>query len=86
MLGEARSGIFNLLVRHVFDTWIKYLTGYSCPRIGANILPSSSSVASPGLEEVSSVVASMKAHNNLIIKASVFGPVHKKNIRLVSTN
>ena len=32
---------------------------------------------------VKAVIVSMKAHTDLLIKAATFGPVHKKNIRLV---
>lgn len=33
---------------------------------------------------IKAVVTSMKAHTDLLIKAATFGPVHKKNIRLVN--
>ena len=35
------------------------------------------------LAAVEAIIASMKDHTDLLIKAATFGPVHKKNIRLV---
>ena len=36
------------------------------------------------LAAIKAVIASMKAHTDLLIRAGTFGPVHKKNIRLVT--
>lgn len=35
------------------------------------------------LTVLKAVVASMKDHTDLLIRAATFGPVHKKNVRLV---
>ena len=35
------------------------------------------------LAALKAVVASMKDHTDLLIRAATFGPVHKKNVRLV---
>ena len=35
------------------------------------------------LAALKAIVASMKDHTDLLIKAATFGPVHKKNVRLV---
>ena len=96
MLGEARSGVFNAVVQHVCVVWLKHLvditqtatsvTGRS--QLNANT-PSPQQQRSPGPEGDSprsvaeAVVASMMAHSDLLLKAALFGPVHKKNIRLV---
>jgi hypothetical protein len=51
-------------------------------------LPLSTSPPLPSLPgrlatAVETVVTSMKDHTDLLIKAATFGPIHKKNIRLV---
>ena len=100
ILGEAKSGIFNLLVSHVCDTWLLSLVDYtqaapaSRPRHHLVIddaitpPPSTSKLADPpeGIPgaTIEAVVASMKAHTDLLMKAATFGPIHKKNIRLVN--
>ena len=105
-LGEAKSGVFNLLVTHVCDTWLKWLIDYTQTAIASHtgchkddiVTPSplmSKSGDPPGtlpplssgeLAAVRAVIASMKAHTDLLLKAATFGPVHKKNIRSVNSN
>jgi len=60
-LGEARTGVYNLLVTHVCSMWQK------------RFLES-------GPE---AVLHSLETHQELIMQACLFGPVHKKNLRLV---
>ena len=95
-----------MLVRHVYDAWLKCLVDYTqtpdasrtrCHKDSCTVTPLLSPSTSksgdpprtapppsPGsLAAAKAVVASMKAHTDLLIKAATFGPVHKKNIRLV---
>ena len=92
MLGEAKSGVFNVLVTHMLDTWMDCLVDstQTCHRHGdsyaAGSLSSSDEGGSPEHPAVAlteAVVASMRAHTDLLLKAALFGPVHKKNIRSV---
>ena len=48
--------------------------------------PTPTQLSLGGLAAIKAVIASMKAHTDLLIKAVTFGPVHKKNIRLVTVN
>ena len=103
MLGEARSGVFNVVVGYVCDTWLKplqdntqtnspALTGRSQDTTHSQPQPHAASQAEeeegdsprPVATRVEAVVSSMKAHTDLLMKAALFGPVHKKNIRLVA--
>ena len=98
-LGEAKSGVFNVLVTHVCDTWLECLVDYTQTAVASRpagyhedstVTPSPSTSTSKSADPpgalgaaVKAIVASMKAHTDLVIMAATFGPVHKKNIRLV---
>ena len=96
MIGEAKSGVFNLLVTHVIETWTNHLedgihgNSHNISNNGSpnttTLLSSSNEGSSSGpqvLAVTEAVVASMKAHVDLLLKAAAFGPIHKKNIRSV---
>ena len=99
VIGEAKSGVFNLLVTHMLDTWTNHLVDCTHDHSSdsssnetsqspntTTSLSSSIEGGSPGLRDLAmteAVIASMKALVDLLIKAVLFGPVHKKNIRSV---
>lgn len=93
-LGEAKSGVFNVLVTHVLDTWAEYLldsTETVCYGGRTGRAPDTTTMTSLAMKASSeaaasvaeAVITSMKAHSDLLIKSALFGPVHKKNIRSV---
>ena len=86
-----------MLVQHVCVVWLKHLvdntqtaTSVTTGRSHLDVdTPSPWQPRSPGQEGDSpasaaeAVVASMRAHTDLLVKAALFGPVYKKNIRSV---
>lgn len=64
-LGEARTGIYNLLVTHVCDNWMLALSS-----------------STSNSEQIEAMFSSLRANWRLLLQGCLFGPVHKKNLRL----
>ena len=75
-LGEAKSGVYSLLVEHVFGIWEGALA--SLPPAAT---PSGDSVPTPLPSSSGLLFQSLKDHSSMLMQMCLFGPVYKKNLR-----